>query len=206
MNLIERIIQNNVTLESDRLKVYPCIFNKKIIGDLWQIYSDYSNVKGYSKVYKTSREFVQTMADKILRHQNEIHGFVCYVIELKSEDKIIGLRNVILDGVYNCGNKRLDNNDNVITEIVINKLYWRHGYAEEASDLIFKYLGQMGAKNVAAFLESDNLRALSMCKKLDFYETNNMKFINQGYNRDYRILFGDKDTPRIMLKNIQYTN
>ncbi|TVZ23771.1 RimJ/RimL family protein N-acetyltransferase [Dokdonia sp. Hel_I_63] len=203
MNIIGEILDENLVLESERLKVYPGTFDKKIINDLLEIYSNDDNVRGYSKVYKNPREFVHVMADKILRHQNEINGFICYVIELKTESKIIGLRNIILDGVYNFQNKRLDNNNNISSEIIINSSYWRQGYAKEASVLIFNYLSRKSVKNVAVFLERSNYISLFMSMKFGFKEIDSSSLVKEyGFNEDYKIHFDNKESPRILIKKL----
>lgn len=44
MNIIEKILSENITIESEKLLIYPCYLETKTILDLYEIYSDEKNV------------------------------------------------------------------------------------------------------------------------------------------------------------------
>ena len=201
MNVIQKILDKEQILESKRLKIYPCKLETQIIMDLWEIYSDEENVNGFSKKYLEIEDFAHLIMDKVNRHQNELFGYIGYVIEHKETGKIIGIRNVILDGVYNYQNKRMDNNDNVTVEIVINKKYWKQKYAEESSNLIFNYLAENGIKRVGAFLYKNHIVSKKMCEKMDFMEVTESEFTDvYKFNDDHEILHSNMINPRLMVK------
>lgn len=203
MNVIEKILNKNQVIETDRLKIYPCPLDAYIIKDLWEIYSDSENVNGFTNTYYDIEHFAGIMSDKIVRHQNQLKGFIAYVIENKSNKKIIGIRNIILDGFYNYQNQRQDNNLNVTTEIVINKKYWRMGYALEASNAIFNYLSDNGIKYVGAFLNRTNNWSFELCRSQNFEEVTSYDFVNEkGFHKDHRILHENIIQPRFMVKSI----
>lgn len=203
MNVIEKILNKNDVIETDRLQIYPCPLDANILKDLWEIYSDSENVNGFTTTYFDIEHFAGIMSDKIVRHQNQLKGFIAYVIENKSNKKVIGIRNIILDGFYNYHNQRQDNNLNVTAEIVINKKYWRMGYALEASNAIFNYLSDNGIKYVGAFLDQTNNRSLELCRSQNFEEVTSYDFVNEkGFHKDHRILHENIIKPRFMVKSI----
>lgn len=201
MNIIQQILQKNEIIESARLKIYPCKLETQVLVDLWEIYSDRDNVIGFSMKYNETEEFAHLMMDKVNRHQNELFGYIGYIIELKETGKIIGIRNIILDGVYNYQNKRMDNNENVIVEIVINKKFWKQSYAWEASNLIFDYLADNRIKRVGAFLNRNHIISQNMCEKMGFQEVTEFQFTDvYKFNNDHEILHLNMNDPRIMVK------
>lgn len=203
MNVIEKILLENLTIESDNLLIYPCYLDSNTILDLYEIYSDEKNVIGYSRSFKSQIELTYFMMDKINRHQNELKGYVAFIIKLKSENKIIGVRNIILDGVYNFQNIRLDNNENVIAEIIINRKNWGNNYATEASKLIFDYLQTKGIKRVATFIHKNNISAQRMSFKLGFNEIDSYTFVSdEGFNNDFSILCSDINNSNIYIKHL----
>ena len=203
MNVIEKILQENLTIESENLLIYPCYLETKTILDLYEIYSDEKNVIGYAKVFNNHIEFTHFMMDKINRHQNELKGYIAFIIKLKNENKIIGVRNIILDGVYNYKNLRMDNNENVIAEIIINRKYWKKNYATEASNMIFNYLKTKGIKRVATFIHKNNISAQRMSFKLGFNEIDPHTFVsNERFNNDFSILCSDINNSTIYIKHL----
>lgn len=203
MNIISKILEENLTIESENLKIYPSTLSFNTISDLYEIYSDKNNVIGYTEPFNNIAEFIQFLTDKINRHQNELKGYISFSIELKNEYKIIGVRNIILDGVYNYDNIREDNNENVIAEIIINKEYWGNNYATEASNLIFNYLQKKGIKRVGTFIHKNNLAAKAMNYKLGFNKINSLAFvIDEGFNSDFAILCSDINNSDIYIKHL----
>lgn len=203
MNVIEKILQENLTIESENLLIYPCYLDKNTLLDLYEIYSDEKNVIGYAKVFNDHIEFIHFMMDKINRHQNELKGYVAFIIKLKNENKIIGVRNIILDGVYNYKNLRMDNNENVIAEIIINRKYWKNNYATEASNLIFNYLKTKGIKRVATFIHKNNISAQRMSFKIGFNEIDSHTLVSdEGFNNDFSILCSDINNSTIYIKHL----
>ena len=203
MNVIEKILQENLTIESENLLIYPCYLEPKTILDLYEIYSDEKNVIGYTNTFNDHTDFIHFMMDKIYRHQNELKGYIAFIIELKSENKIIGVRNIILDGVYNYKNLRMDNNENVIAEIIINRKYWRNNYATESSNLIFNYLKTKGIKRVATFIHKNNISAQRMSFKLGFNEIDSHTLVSdEGFNNDFSILCSDINNSNIYIKHL----
>ena len=65
MNVIEKIIQENLTIESENLLIYPCYLDKNTLLDLYEIYSDEKNVIGYAKVFNDHIEFIHFIRDEI---------------------------------------------------------------------------------------------------------------------------------------------
>lgn len=203
MNLIERVLNENPILETENLKIYPCKLNPKTIIELFEIYSDSQNVKFYTEKINDINEFTQFMMGKINGHQNHLKGYIAFIIELKKENKIIGLRNIILDGVYNFKNERKDNNKNITIEIIINKKYWGNNYSLESSEAIFKYLLEKGVEKIGTFINKNNTPALAMSKSLGFVETNSSEFIKTfGFHKDFEILCSDLNNSQIFVKNL----
>lgn len=201
MNVIAKILLENLTIESDNLLIYPCHLDTNTILDLYEIYSDEENVISYTGPCRSHIEFTHFMIDKIDRHQNELKGYLAYIIKLKSENKIIGVRNIILDGVYNFKNMRMDNNENVIAEIIINRKHWGNNYATEASKLIFDYLQTKGIKRVGVFIHKNNSKAMVLCSKLGFNKIDSITFIQkEGFNDDFKILCSDINNSNIYIK------
>lgn len=91
MNIISKILEENLTIESENLKIYPSALSFNTISDLYEIYSDKNNVIGYTEPFNNIAEFIQFLTDKINRHQNELKGYISFSIELKNEYKIIGV-------------------------------------------------------------------------------------------------------------------
>ena len=89
MNVIEKILQENLTIESENLLIYPCYLEPKTILDLYEIYSDEKNVIGYAKVFNDHIEFIHFMMDKIYRHQNELKGYIAFIIELRVKIRLL---------------------------------------------------------------------------------------------------------------------
>jgi RimJ/RimL family protein N-acetyltransferase len=188
MNLISKILNENLTLEDDTLRIYPGILDGRKLLDLFEIYSNSSNVFGYANPIYDMKNFVNIMVDKISRHQNIINGFVLYFIELKESNKVIGFRNIILDGMYNYRNERIYSKKNVTAEIIINSTYWNRGLAFQSSEIIFSYLKTMGVENICTFIQRNNSKAISLNKKLNFQEIDDVALeIIYGYDPDFKI-------------------
>jgi RimJ/RimL family protein N-acetyltransferase len=203
MNIIKKLLDENFTLENDILRIYPGILNGNKLSDLFQIYSNPANLHGYADPVYDLKDFVNLMVDKIQRHQNTINGFVCYFIELKTNNKVIGLRNIILDGVYNYRNEKIPHKKNVIAEIIINKSYWKMGLAYQSSEIIFPYLKTIGVKHVCTFIEKDNFKAISLNKKLNFKKINkNTLELVYDYDRDFEINCKNFDKSHIFIKSL----
>lgn len=164
MNIIKKILSENLTIESENLTIYPFILTPKIIIDLFEIYSDFENIYGYAAQHSDIMKFTEYMRDKINYHQNEIFGYISYLIEYKKSRKIIGLRNILLDGAYTYDGNRKDNNENVISEMIINKHFWNRGYGREASTLIFELLKRYNIKNVITIINKGNINGFLLDK------------------------------------------
>lgn len=203
MNIIEKILVEKIIIESEKFLIYPCYLDINTILDLYEIYSDEKNVIGYTNTFNNHIKFTHFMMDKIDRHQSELKGYLAFIIKLKSENKIIGVRNIILDGVYNYKNLRMDNNENVIAEIIINRKYWRNNYATEASHLIFNYLQTKGIKRIATFIHKDNISAKEMNLKLGFNKIDSITYVSdEGFNNDFAILCSDINNSNIYIKHL----
>ncbi len=201
MNVIESILDKNVTIETERLIVYPFNINAKTMIELYEIYSNPINVKDYCNPYNNIYVFADYMNRKIREHQEFLKGIISFVIELKESSKIIGVRNVILDGKYTLNNVETINNSNVITEILINKNYWRNGFAEEASIAIFDFLKSQEIKYVLSFIKSSNYSALKMDEKLGFKDISlDFAVIFFDFHKDCHILSDDSKNNSVYLK------
>lgn len=201
MNIIGKILTENLTLENDTIRIYPGVLESNKILDLFQIYSNPSNVFGYTAPIYNLKDFANILIDKISRHQNKINGYVCYFIELKENNKVIGVRNIILDGVYNFRNEKIDHKKNVIAEIIINKDFWKKGFAIQSSELIFSYLKTIGIRHICTFIDINNFRAISLNKKLNFEETDKLELkLIYDYDQDYEINCQNLDNSRIFIK------
>ncbi len=193
MNVFTKILQKDEIFETPRLRIFAARMNPKVFSDLFEIYSDNKNVKDFARiVFKDVDDFFHFLTQKIEVHQNELNGYIGYLIVHKVDDKIIGVRNLILDGVYNFQGLRQDNNENVISEIVINKNYWNKCFAEEASIAIFNHIKRYGIKNIATFINPENFAAINLNKKLGFELTNPKELIEKSkFNKDIEILCPD---------------
>ncbi len=168
------LIENNTKIETDNLLIYPIHVNLKLFSDLFEIYSSSSNVFNYC-----NQHFDLISSSKVWKHkletmQNHYHESINYIIELKSESKIIGRRNVILDAIFSDeGDKilRFSPHNNVISEIIINENYWGRGFAFEASEAIFKLLKENGIENILTFVPKNNIKSANLDKKLGFTES-----------------------------------
>ncbi len=97
----------------------------------------------------------------------------------------------------------MDNNENVIAEIIINRKYWKKNYATEASNLIFNYLKTKGIKRVATFIHKNNISAQRMSFKLGFNEIDAHTFVSDdGFNSDFSILCTDIINSNIYIKHL----
>jgi RimJ/RimL family protein N-acetyltransferase len=183
MNIIQKILHTNKSLESKRLIINPIKIDSKVLKDLFEIYSDSENVENYCEPYTNFDFFSGYMTEKIMLHQEKIGGIVSFLIKHKKDNKYIGVRNMILDGAYTYDNQRKDNNNNLISEILINKKYWNNNYAEEASNIIFEYLKECGVKNIATFIEKSNAKAKKLSVKLNFSTINkNELFLKYNFH------------------------
>jgi RimJ/RimL family protein N-acetyltransferase len=203
MNVLKDILNENLIIETERLRIYPFKINSKTMVDLYAIYSKSSNVENYCNVYNEFKEFFIYMNSKIENFQNNDNGIVSFVIELKENSKIIGIRNVILDGVYTIdGNKEI-NNENLITEILIKEDYWQKGIAFEASIGIFKLLKIKGIKNVLSFINHKNIKANYLDNKLGFKFINFHQAQNHfNYHKDFGIHGFKIEQTHILLKTL----
>ena len=185
MNIFSEILNENSQIETKRLIIHKFELNAKVIIDLFEIYSNESNVIGYSKQFKDIQEFAIYTKEKIRIHQEEINGIISYLIKHKKDNKYIGVRNIILDGTYTYDNNRKDNNNNIISEIIINKNYWNNSYAEESSIAIFNALKKHKIKHIVTFVNKFNLPAIKLNKKLDFHSIDRYMLLeNLNYNED----------------------
>lgn len=185
MNIFSEILNENSLIETKRLIIHKFELNAKVIIDLFEIYSNESNVIGYSKQFKDIQEFAIYTKEKIRIHQEEINGIISYLIKHKKDNKYIGVRNIILDGTYTYDNNRKDNNNNIISEIIINKNYWNNSYAEESSIAIFNALKKHKIKHIVTLINKFNLPAIKLNKKLDFHGIERYMLLeNLNYNED----------------------
>ena len=188
MNILKEILNQNKIIETDRLKIYPFKIIDKVFFDLFEIYKDEENVLNYSSRFDDLKDFGVYMYLKISEHQDEKNGIISYVIERKIDSKIIGVRNFILDGKYTFNGTEFINNNNLITEIIINKKYWQNGYAEEATLGLFNFIKNYQIKNILSFVKLDNIKAKRLDEKLDFKETSFEELIsNYNFHPDCQI-------------------
>lgn len=203
MNVIKLILEQNVVIETQRLKIYPFLIEEKVIFDLYEIYGSWSNVLNYSKVYSSIGDFATFIIDKIEYHQNELNGFVSFVIERKDDKKIIGLRNVISDGIYTKVGLESPNNENVISEIIINENYWQEGFGFESSEAIFTELRKFGVKNILTFINDYNFSAKELDSKLGFFYVDFDQVINKyRYHKDFDIHTNNFANSSILIKTL----
>ena len=203
MNVVKSILEQNIIVETERLKIYPFELNEKVIFDLYEIYGSWSNVLNYSKVYSSIGDFASFMFSKIEYHQNELNGFVSFLIERKKYKKLIGLRNVILDGVYTKNGIESPSSENVISEIVINENYWQEGIAFESSEAIFTILRTFGIKNILTFINSYNFSAKELDSRLGFLPVDLNQVINEyKYHVDFNIHTTDFANSKIFIKTL----
>lgn len=203
MNVLKDILYDDLIIETERLKIYPFKINYKIISDLYAIYSNSNNVEHYCNVYNNFDEFSDYMQRKIQEHQNDINGIISFIIELKENSKIIGVRNVILDGVYTTNGYDDINNQNLITEILINQSYWKNGFATEASIEIFKFLKSRGILNVLSFVNNKNFKAKYLDEKLGFKTINlEQAYYEFDYHQDFTIHTSKIEESKILLKEL----
>jgi RimJ/RimL family protein N-acetyltransferase len=201
MNILEEILNDEIIIETERLRIYPFIVDSKILTDLYLIYSDSINIEYYCSVYDDFNVFSNYMRRKIQEHQIYTNGIISFIIELKENSRIIGLRNVILDGVYTRNGYKDINNENLITEILLNKNYWQKGIATEASFQIFNFLKSRGVVNVLSFIDNRNHRAKQLDKKLKFQTINYQQAICEfDYHKDFIIHTRNIDDCEILLK------
>lgn len=209
-NLIDELSKSKIYIESERLIIHPIIFfphemdyNESVLNDLFEIYCCPENVSNYSRVYDSYEEFAQYILQRVKVHQLSIKGITIFLIQLKSNRKYIGLRSIILDGVYTLDGKSRINNENVISEIVINKDYWRKGIAFEASTEIFKLLKNYGVKNVVSFVDQSNLIAARLDWALGFKIINfNEVLSDYKFDKDCIIHSGNSNQGSIFLKTL----
>jgi RimJ/RimL family protein N-acetyltransferase len=203
MNIFKEILDENLEIETQRLIIHKFELNAKVIIDLFEIYSNESNVIGYSKQFKDIEEFAIYTKEKIRIHQEEINGIISYLIKHKKDNKYIGVRNIILDGTYTYDNNRKDNNNNIISEIIINKNYWNNSYAEESSLAIFNILKIHKIKHIVTFVNNFNLPAIKLNKKLDFHSIDRYMLIeNLNYNEDSLMHTSDIHNSHIFAKKL----
>lgn len=201
MNIFEEILKDELIIETERLRIYPFIINNKVLWDLYYIYSSSSNVKHYCKEHNNFLAFCDYMKNKIQEHQNYNNGIISYLIELKENSKIIGVRNVILDGIYTKSGNENINNENLITEILINQEYWQTGIAWESSCAIFEFLKSKGIKNVLSFVNNNNDKAKKLDDKLGFQLIDVQKAeLEFNFHKDFVIHTTNIDECDILLK------
>jgi RimJ/RimL family protein N-acetyltransferase len=192
MNIFKEILNSTTTLETDKLVVKPISFDTKILKDLYEIYSDKENIKYYCPPFFNLLEFSNYMIAKINFHQTNLNGIISFAIKLKENLKTIGVRNIILDGKYRFDNQDKSNPKNILTEIILNKSYWKNGFATEASDLIFNHLKEFDIDNVLSIINKDNVSAIKLDEKLNFFQTN-MENAIKKYNYDEDFLIHGQD-------------
>lgn len=203
MNIIKDILNEDLIIETERLKIHPFKIVLKTAEDLFEIYSKPSNVENYCNVFTDFSEFCIHQSKKIKIFQNHDNGILMFIIELKENSKAIGLRNIILDGAYTINGEVEINNENLITEILINETYWRSGIAHEATVAIFKLLKDKGVKNVLSIVDHNNTKANYLDKKLGFQIINYGQAINQfNYHKDFVIHSSNITNSNILLKSL----
>lgn len=201
MNIFNKILLENKTIETKRLIIHPFTINSKIMEDLFEIYRDKENVNNYCESFSNFEYFNGYMSEKIKIHQENIGGIISFLINLKKENKYIGVRNIILDGAYTYNNQKEENNKNVISEIIMNKNYWNKGYATEASKKIFEFLRENEIKNILTFIEDSNSKALMLNKKLGFNVVDKeLLFSVYNFHRNCEMHTSDIDKVQISVK------
>lgn len=201
MNVIKDILNDDIIIETERLKIYPFQINLRTAKDLYEIYSKSTNVENYCDVFNDFTEFCIHQGKRIKKFQNLDYGILIFLIEFKENSKVIGLRNIILDGVYTIDGRKEINNENMITEILINENYWQNGIAFEASVAIFNLLKIKGVKKVLSFVNNKNKRAYNLDNKLGFQIINYNSAKNQfNYHKDFVIHTNNIENCNILLK------
>jgi len=195
MSNFRYLIENDFVIETNRLTIYPFELNMKVIRDLYEIYSSHSNVKGFCAPHLNGfMPFAEFFRDKFFRFQKNEKCLLIMIIESKQEEKVIGVRNIIFDNWYDdilgyedgyhTSYQKIEFNrkQNVISEIIINEKYWNLGYANEASEAIFKKLEENQIENVLTFISENNNTSKLLDKKLGFKEISEEElFNNYGY-------------------------
>ncbi len=202
MNIIHEILNSNSKIETERLLIYPGIIEGRKLADLFEIYNNKSNVTFFTSPLNDIDKFVDLMLDKIERHQNKDHGYICFFIEIKEHNKIIGFRNLILDGAYTKNGARMDNNENLITEIIINKKYWGKNYGFEASNAIFQFLKSNKIRLISSFINRENLPAIKLSQKLGFNQVDSDTLLRLGFHKDFTLLCNDLEDSLFQLKEL----
>lgn len=170
----------NISIETERLKIYPIFMKKELFFDLYEIYSSSTNVENYCPRHTDFYSSASYIKHKMETFQEHFQTLIMYVIELKINSKVIGLRNIMLDvKVNDDGLAEFSEEDNVISEIIINENYWRNGYATEASRGIFSLLKKHGIKNILTFVPNDNRKSYQMDRNLGFMEYSLIDAINK---------------------------
>ena len=158
-------------IETERLLIYPLLREKNIFMDLHDIYSSSSNVHLFCQPRIDFRDFVEFLTDRLNNSQEYYKVVIVFVIQLKSTGKIIGVRNFILDyRIVNDVKIEPNENNGLISEVIINKNYWKKGYAFEASTAIFNLMKKNSAKSILVFVNKNNIASKNLCKKLGFSE------------------------------------
>lgn len=194
-DIFKKIIKENKKLETQRLNIFPFVSKVRYLKDLFEIYSNKENTQYYTLSYETFSEFEKDINDKIKLHTDTYFGFISYMIQDKSDGKIIGIRNIILDYRFDMQMNKYAHYENIITEIIIHKDMWGKGYGYEATIEIFKYLQLNGIKNIISFINRDNHKALSFDNKMGFKQSNIIDAIDiAGYFPSFTVHSGSSDT------------
>lgn len=161
-----------ILIETERLRIYQNPLTEKVLNDLYEIYSSESNVQNYCIKPPDFIRWSNFQKIKIDQFQEDFKTMISYVIELKENSKIIGVRHLLLDvQTTELPFEYISNKDgNIITEIIINEEYWRQGYAYEASSAIFNLLKEYSIKYALSFIPKTNIKSQKLDLKLGFVE------------------------------------
>lgn len=200
------LFDNEIIIETPRLLIKTFQISEKTFSDLYEIYSDEENSKGFCSPHLDGYEaFKYYMLRKHKQYTLEEECVYIFLLIEKESQKVIGLRNLIFDNKYLWdGQIELNPLKNVITETAINKSFWKHGFANESSSAIFQYLRNYNFNYILSFITPENKPAIKHIEKLDFKKSNKIEIIEK-YGFFYEALnqtFNSEVDQIYILKNI----
>ena len=181
------LFDHNIIIETPRLMINTLEISEDILLDLYEIYSDIENCKGFCiphiHGYDAFKDYMIRKYDKYFLNERRVYMFT---ITEKESKKVIGIRNMIFDSKYQPNGRLFINYlNNIITETAINKLFWRKGYAFESTYAIFECMENFDFKYILSFITPENEPAIKHIEKLGFEESNKIEIIEKyGFYRE----------------------
>ena len=154
----------NIELKTERLLLRPLSLND--VNALHEYYSDEENTRYITNLpYKTIEATRQYIADAAEEWEKAVPHYYVFAIEL--DGTVIGNAAVSFDEYFHG-----------LLYCIINKLYWRNGYAAEALSALKNYLlhemPDMRAKQLLMRCDHRNKAAAGLAEKIGFAEENSM--------------------------------